>query len=354
MAGYLDNLNQHLPVMDGTTLTRPPTAADIAQRTAAAAQLPGLPAAPSLAQSRLFGFGPKLGDIPVFGRSANNGYGATPAATQNAVVGANNAAGGSLDMSADVGVSGRSGFPAAQPNGVTDLGNGIVRRGNTYSNLGVAGLDDIDNKRGTTLPSVDRVLAGIQPGDLNPPQAQAAPTTQVARGAHADQIAALDAEAAPYLSSRGLGANYHGRVLARQARTLQLADVQQQNAQANTTSANAHALTAENEFPLASMRDVTTQRGQNFGLAEHLPTLQIQNAALARLHAGDLEGAKSLLTLSSPRTGFQPHGLTLHSNPVTGEPMGTFDPNSGVYTALPTLEDQKRRAASDAALAARP
>ena len=351
MANYPDNLDQYMPTMDGTTLTRPPTAADIAARTAAANPSPGS------ALGGVWGIGPKWGNIPIWGRTLNGSppAPATPPATQNAVraATANTVQEGDV-RKFDSGVAN----PAAPPGGsVTstglpytsvDQGNGITRfnvagQSPLFTNLGVNGLEDMQ-RMGPALPSTGAFLSGLQEGDLYPPAAGSATAgLPTMASPHASQIASLESQAAPYLQSQGIAANWRGRMLMRQARQLDDEDVLNQNANSNTTMAGARALSSQNEFPLALMHDITAQRGQDYALAPHLPQLQIQQAAAARLQKGDMEGARQLLTLAAPRSGFQPRGFTPITD-ATGAFAGVLNRDTGQMIPATSQDAQNANA----------
>ena len=344
MATTDDDLSQYLPGMGGT-LTRPPTMNDIAKRTAAAQSSFSLPSAYQVGSGIRNYFTNRFNEDMAHAQAIRqpfinlyNGLTGKPeSATQNAVIGANNAAGappgGGFDMSADIGVSSRSAIPAqAQPGGVTELGNGIVRRGNTYSNMGVAGLDDIDNKRGGLLPSAVSFLNRVPDGDLNPPtatQATAALPTFDAQP-HASQIASLESDAAPLLRSRGIASNYQGRLLMRQARNLAAQDVARTTAQAGITNANANALQAGNQMPIAQMRNAADLRSQDLTLLPHLPRLALDNAVVGAVKKGDYNTAREISTLNQLK--YAPNPLPYHFGGDATMGIFTGNPYNGSVT----------------------
>ena len=358
MATTDDDLSQYLPGMGGT-LTRPPTADDIAKRTAASQPFT-MPTAHQVgAGIRNYvtnRYNEDIANAQAIRQPFVNFYngltGKPESATQNAVIGANNAAGtppgGSFDMSADIGVSSRSAVPAAQPNGlptgVTDLGGGVVRRGNTYSNMGVAGLDDIDSKRGTMPPSAVSFLNRVPDGDLNPPaatQATAALPTFDAQP-HAGQIASLESEAAPLLRSRGIASNYQGRVLMRQARNLAAQDVAQSNAQTGAVNANSTALLARNQLPIAQMRNATDLRQQDLALLPHLPKMALDNAALGAVKKGDYNTAREISTLGQLKYPPNPLPFSAHGDAALG--MVVLNPYDGSTRFMSPQELQAQAA----------
>jgi hypothetical protein len=116
--------------------------------------------------------------------SFTSGVMGEPPATTNAVTVAKNAAGTGGAANGQWDVLPPPSTTAASRGAVTNVGNGISRRGNTYSNQGVEGLDSIDNARGPSnaLPSVAGFLAGVKPGDLSLLNPQSAWDSRLAEG----------------------------------------------------------------------------------------------------------------------------------------------------------------------------
>lgn len=258
-----------------------------------------------------------------------------------------------------------------------DVGNGISRRGNTFSNLGVEGLNSIDGKRSTMLPSAVSFLAGVpdfagsavlRPStgfNVSPPSARVAAGGERpgadgqlagdsalqglvpgrAGGGYAGNpdIESLRSEAAPLLRSGGLVSNWRGRMLQKQSNRLAVEDIANANASANMLGAGAMALRASNELPIARMHDYSTQRGQDLGLVPHLPKFNVESQVNAALAKGGYATAHQLATIGAPRQGFPSKGFHLHVNPITGLAAGAMNLDTGTYLPYMTPDEQKKQ-----------
>jgi hypothetical protein len=185
-------------------------------------------------------------------------------------------------------------------------GQPILRRGNTYSNQGVAGLDSIDNARGPSNPAggVPEFLAGLKHGDLSLLNPQAAWDSRAAGGGGfyvspgnartggtrpnadgtmpgggfeglvpgrvatggggmippeiSDAITGL-ADQGPTPQGAGIVDIFRRRQLRKQYMSTIAGAVSALNARANTRAADASLMRAQNELPLALMQ-IGTQR----------------------------------------------------------------------------------------------
>jgi hypothetical protein len=282
-----------------------------------------------------------------------------PAATQNAV-GISNAAygmndrGAGYDGSRPPPSSATTGLPGVTDTGISSDNGAIVRRGNTYSNLGVAGLDSIDNRRSTQLPSVAGFLAGVKPfgaGASNAPTAGLPTPTNPMQG----RLDSILNRSQSLLSSNSLVDNWRGRQLAKMYDRLLAGQVAQQNANTNTGQlgiaqgqlgvAQGHLA---NELPIHMLQNSTAQRGQDYQLAVHLPTIERTNMENRLLGQGRSDEAATMARIGQ-HPYFAPAQAAIHGDQLTGVTKVDRDGGLTFYSPAEIKAQQDQRLKDQAA-----
>lgn len=191
--------------------------------------------------------------------------------------------------------------------------------------------------------------------------ARAAPDTTF--GVPAGTINALaGAAAAPY-DPHDILANLGARQSARQLSRIVSSSTDLQNAASNAQNAATNVQHQRAEIPLANLNAQITARGQNFGLAPHLPAMSLQQMGLHAIQNGDLDTGQDYFRAATgaypriPRNPLEPFtqatspdgDTVLQYNKYTGGPPAVY--------SIKALQEKQRlqaaQAAADAAVAAK-
>lgn len=172
-----------------------------------------------------------------------------------------------------------------------DATNGL--RSPLFTNLP---LSNFQTARSTPLPSVGGFLSGVKStSDFSPPTAAAA-----GGGVSADNF---DRAALLQRANANIEAGEHnivkgwiGRQQRRQYDNLAQDDATTQNAITAARAVGVQERRQATDVPIANLQAQIAARGQNFGLAPHLPRLRIENAAANAVDAGDYDSANTIGT----------------------------------------------------------
>lgn len=207
-------------------------------------------------------------------------------------------------------------------------------------------LDDI-NKKGAPLPSVPGFLAGVKSGGFG----------LVSPKATVEGVSPLDAKAAALGQQSDSLFNTGGLVDAWKARGLRRQSMEttnQSTALKNTAVAQqANALHQEGlqqQYALGLAQNAATQRGQDMALAPHLGDIAINAGIINALKAGDMEKARDVATVRSPKSIVNSKFVPVH-DPIKGF-IGAMDETSGKfnpYDQAAVAAENKRQTAIKAA-----